>query len=132
MVQPNSIQRLKSWARTIKRDVYALYVAYRDERTPLLAKLVAVCVVAYAFSPIDLIPDFIPILGYLDDVILVPLGILLAVRLIPADVMADCREKAVELMSQGKRKNWLVGGLIILLWISVLVWLYLLLTRLFF
>lgn len=88
------MDRLRDWARTIKCDVVALYLAARDPRVPWLAKVVAVCVVAYALSPIDLIPDFIPVLGYLDDLILVPLGILLAVRLVPDDVMADLRSKA--------------------------------------
>ena len=93
MTQP-MVARLKQWARTIKRDVIALWLAARDARVPWLAKAVAAAVAAYALSPIDLIPDFIPVLGYLDDVILVPLGILLAVRMIPAAVMADLRAKA--------------------------------------
>ena len=77
------VERLRGWARDIKRDVHALYLSARDPRVPWYAKAVAVVVAAYALSPIDLIPDFIPVLGYLDDLILVPLGILLAVRLIP-------------------------------------------------
>src|SRR3546814_19345602 len=81
--------RLRHWARTIRRDVVALYLAARDPRVPWYAKALAACVAAYALSPIDLIPDFIPVLGYLDDVILVPLGILLAVRHVPAHVMAE-------------------------------------------
>ena len=83
-----------SWqqrARQLKRETYALYLAYRDPRVPWYAKVLAVCVVAYAFSPIDLIPDFIPVLGYLDDLVFVPLGISLALRLIPPEVMAECR-----------------------------------------
>ncbi len=94
MKRTTIMDQLRDWARTIQRDVVALYLAARDPRVPRLAKLVAVCVVAYALSPVDLIPDFIPVLGYLDDVILVPLGILLAVRLVPGDVMADLRSKA--------------------------------------
>src|SRR3546814_393102 len=86
--------RLRHWARTIRRDVVALYLAARDPRVPWYAKALAACVAAYALSPIDLIPDFIPVLGYLDDVILVPLGILLAVRLVPAHVMAELRDEA--------------------------------------
>ena len=85
---------LKSWARTINRDVTALYLAGRDARTPWLAKAIAAAVVAYALSPIDLIPDFIPIIGYLDDLLIVPLGILLAVRLIPTALMAEFRSTA--------------------------------------
>jgi uncharacterized membrane protein YkvA (DUF1232 family) len=86
--------RLKNWAGTIKRDVHALYLASRDPRVPWHAKALAVVVAGYALSPIDLIPDFIPVLGYLDDVILVPLGILIVVRLIPPEIMAEHREIA--------------------------------------
>jgi uncharacterized membrane protein YkvA (DUF1232 family) len=85
---------LNEWARTIKRDVHALYLAARDPRTPWYAKALAVCVAGYALSPIDLIPDFIPVIGYLDDVILVPLGVLAVVRMIPPEVMAEHREAA--------------------------------------
>ena len=88
------LEKLKFWARTIKADVIALYIAIRDKRTPLLPKMVAVGVVAYALSPIDLIPDFIPILGYLDDLLILPLGIMIAVRLIPSSLMSEFREQA--------------------------------------
>ncbi|WP_246658279.1 YkvA family protein [Rhizobium sp. FKY42] len=88
------LRNARSWARLVKRDVIALWLAARDPRVPLAAKLVAGLVAAYALSPIDLIPDFIPVLGYLDDVVLVPLGILLAVRLIPVPVMEDLRQRA--------------------------------------
>jgi uncharacterized membrane protein YkvA (DUF1232 family) len=86
--------RLREWARLVKRDVYALYLASRDPRVPWYAKALAVAVAGYALSPIDLIPDFVPVLGYLDDVILVPLGILLAIRLIPPEIMAEHRAAA--------------------------------------
>jgi uncharacterized membrane protein YkvA (DUF1232 family) len=86
--------RLKDWARIIKRDLLALYLASRDPRVPWYAKAMAVLVAGYALSPIDLIPDFIPVLGYLDDVILVPLGVLLAIRLIPPAIMAEHRDLA--------------------------------------
>lgn len=82
---------LKAWARELKRDVVALWIAARDRRTPLVAKLLAASVAAYALSPIDLIPDFIPVLGYLDDLLIVPLGILLAVRLVPPPLMEEFR-----------------------------------------
>lgn len=85
---------LKVWARAIKRDVITLWLAARDPRVPWYAKAAAGMVAAYALSPIDLIPDFIPVLGYLDDLLILPLGILLAVRLIPQAVMADLRQKA--------------------------------------
>ena len=89
------LQGLRSWARTIRRDVFALYLAAVDPRVPRLAKMVAICVAAYALSPIDLIPDFIPILGYLDDLVILPLGIMLAVKLVPADLMAEFRAAAI-------------------------------------
>ncbi len=88
------LARLKGWARAIRRDVLALWFAARDPRTPWVARALALAVAAYALSPIDLIPDAIPLLGYLDDVVLVPLGILLAIRLVPPAVMAECRARA--------------------------------------
>ena len=84
----------KARALQLKAETYAIYLAYRDPRVPWHARLFAACVVGYAFSPIDLIPDFIPVLGYLDDLILIPLGITLALRMIPPEVMAECRQKA--------------------------------------
>ncbi|WP_414476273.1 YkvA family protein [Microvirga sp. M2] len=89
--------RLKNWARAIKKDVVALYIAARDPRVPWHVKLAAAAIAAYALSPIDLIPDFIPVLGYLDDVIIVPLGILLVLRMIPDALMAEFREEAQRL-----------------------------------
>src|SRR5262249_12693962 len=88
------INSAKQWARTIKRDVVALWLAARDPRVPWYAKATAGAVAAYALSPIDLIPDFIPIIGYLDDLIIVPLGILLAVKLVPAELMQEFRDEA--------------------------------------
>jgi uncharacterized membrane protein YkvA (DUF1232 family) len=88
---PKMLAGLKIWARTLKRDAKAIYLARRDPRVPWYAKAVAVAAAGYALSPIDLIPDFIPVLGYLDDLIIVPLGIWLAVCLIPADVMDEYR-----------------------------------------
>ena len=87
-------ERVKRWARAVKRDVHALYLAARDPRVPWHAKAVAIVVAGYALSPIDLIPDFIPVLGYLDDLIIVPFGIWLALRLIPSEIMAEHRETA--------------------------------------
>jgi uncharacterized membrane protein YkvA (DUF1232 family) len=87
---------VKAWARGLKRDVHAVYLAARDPRTPWYARAAAILVAAYALSPIDLIPDFIPILGYLDDLLIVPLGILLVVRLIPADVLEEHRMSVAE------------------------------------
>lgn len=111
-------ENLKTWARQVKRDVIALWLAARDPRVPWYAKVVAAVVAAYALSPIDLIPDFIPVLGYLDDVIIVPLGILLAVKLIPAPLMAELRERA---SNHEKPKS--AAGLIaiLLLWIAAMI-----------
>ncbi|MEW5870685.1 MAG: DUF1232 domain-containing protein [Chloroflexota bacterium] len=87
------LQKWKQAARLLKVEVYALYLAYRDARTPWYARILAACVVAYAFNPIDLIPDFVPILGYLDDLVLIPLGVKIALKLIPVEVMADSRAR---------------------------------------
>ncbi len=88
------IERLKDWADVVKRDVHALYLASRDPRVPWYAKALAVLVAGYALSPLDLIPDFIPILGYLDDILLIPIGILLVTRLIPPEILAEHKERA--------------------------------------
>ena len=109
----------KAKARKLKLEVYALYIASKDRRVPWHARVVAILVVAYAFSPIDLIPDPIPVLGYLDDLILIPLGIALVIKLIPAEVMQDCRERAESTMKAGKPKNWVAGGIIILIWVGL-------------
>ncbi len=112
-----SIANGKQRARQLKRELYALYLAYKDPRVPWYARLFAACVVGYAFSPIDLIPDPIPVLGYLDDLILVPLGITLALRMIPPAVMVECRVRADELMQQGKPVNWIAAGIIVAIWV---------------
>jgi uncharacterized membrane protein YkvA (DUF1232 family) len=109
----------KAKARTLKREVYALYLASKDRRVPWHARVVAAVVVAYAFSPIDLIPDPIPVLGYLDDLILIPLGIALVIRLIPDEVLRDCRQKAESTMQAGKPKSWVAAGIIILIWVAL-------------
>lgn len=90
------IETLKSWARHLKSETYALYLAYKDPRTPWYARLLAAFVVAHTFSPIDLIPDFIPVLGYLDDLIITPVGLWLAFKLIPTEVMEEARLQARE------------------------------------
>ncbi|MDX3977032.1 YkvA family protein [Shinella sp.] len=89
-----SINSAKKWARAIKGDVIALWIAARDPRTPVPAKVVAAAVASYALSPIDLIPDFIPVLGYLDDLLIVPVGILLAIRMVPSHLMQEFRARA--------------------------------------
>src|SRR5512136_3506671 len=110
----NLITTWKVWAKRLKTEIYALYLAYKDPRTPWYARVVAALVVGYAFSPIDLIPDFIPVLGYLDDLVLVPLGITLALKLIPAQVMAESRAKAREMEQSGRPANRLAAAVIIL------------------
>ena len=111
--------RLKEWARALKQDVHALYLASRDPRTPWYAKALAIAVAAYALSPIDLIPDFIPVLGYLDDVLLVPLGILLVVWLIPPGIMAEHRELAAG--AQERPVSRAAAGVIVCIWIASIV-----------
>lgn len=114
------LEQLKSRARALKHETLAVYLAAKDPRTPWYAKAIAFLTIAYAFSPIDLIPDFIPILGYLDDLILVPAGIALAVRLIPAEVLAEARDKVAG--SGLERGVGYVGaGLIIFVWIVILI-----------
>jgi uncharacterized membrane protein YkvA (DUF1232 family) len=114
------IDRWKRWAKQLKLSLYALYLAYRDPRTPWVAKVVAACVVGYAFSPIDLIPDFIPLLGYLDDLLLLPLGVALALKLIPEEVMADSRLRATQLEAQGRPDNRVAAFIIITIWLALL------------
>jgi uncharacterized membrane protein YkvA (DUF1232 family) len=111
----------KTRARQLKTELYALYLAYRDPRVPWYARVVAALVVGYAFSPIDLIPDPIPVLGYLDDLILLPLGIALVLRLIPAPVMAECRTKARERLDSQKPVNWIAAAVIVCIWIALAV-----------
>jgi uncharacterized membrane protein YkvA (DUF1232 family) len=112
-----TIDRWKQLAKKLKAETYALYLAYRDPRTPWYARLFAVLVVGYAFSPIDLIPDFIPVLGYLDDLVLVPLGILLALRMIPEEVMDDCRREAAQWTTSRKPINRFAGRIVVLIWL---------------
>ncbi len=115
------IDNLKQKARELKKDVMALYLAYRRSDVPWYAKLFAAVVVGYALSPIDLVPDFIPVLGYLDDLLLIPLGISLAVRMIPKTVMEECRKKAEETFREGKPTSKIAGVVIALLWIFILI-----------
>ncbi len=113
---------LESWkarARVLETEVYALYLAYKDTRTPWYARVFAAVVVGYAFSPIDLIPDPIPILGYLDDLVLIPLGIYLAVKIIPPQVMEESRVKAREVKAQGKPVNKVAAAIIVCIWIGL-------------
>lgn len=122
MEQENTFTKLKKYVRKLKQNLFVLYLSYKDNRVPWYARLVAICVVAYAFSPIDLIPDFIPILGYLDDLIIVPLGILLALKLIPPYIIEENKDKAEEIRKKGKPKNWFVAVLFILIWFLLAFW----------
>ncbi|MBM7569089.1 YkvA family protein [Paenibacillus sacheonensis] len=114
--------RLKTMAKKLKSNLMVMYFAYRDPRIPLFTKIAAICVVAYAFSPVDLIPDFIPILGYLDDLIIVPLGVYIALRLFPKEVLEEFRAKAEEQIKFGKPKNWIAGTFIIVIWFALAIW----------
>lgn len=113
-----NFQKIKARAARIKSEIHALYLAARDPRTPWYAKLVVAGVVTYALSPIDLIPDFIPVLGHLDDLLLIPLGIILAVKLIPKSILDDCRARAKEL---GKLPTSRAAGVAIIIIWAVLV-----------
>jgi uncharacterized membrane protein YkvA (DUF1232 family) len=114
------IDRLKARAAALKQELVALYLAARDPRTPWYAKVFLLCVVAYALSPIDLIPDPIPILGYVDDLLLLPLGIYLALRMIPAEVLRECRAKAAA-TSERLPRNWWAAAVIVSLWLTTLI-----------
>ena len=115
----NLIAMAKQWARTIKRDVHAVWLAARDPRTPWFSKALALAVAAYAISPIDLIPDFIPVIGYLDDLIIVPLGIMLVVRLIPPELMDEHREAASK--ATERPVSHFAAGMVIAVWIACAV-----------
>lgn len=115
------LDRAKTWARSIKRDVIAIWLAAKDRRTPWSARILAACVAAYALSPIDLIPDFVPVLGYLDDLLIVPLGILAVVKLIPAPLMAEHRQSASLIAAKPVSRVGL--AVIVLIWLLAAAWL---------
>lgn len=113
--QASVVSRLKTWACGIKRDVVTVYFAARDPQAPMLVRILAGLVAAYALSPIDLIPDFIPVLGYLDDLLIVPLGLLLVMRLMPEEVMVNARTKADTLLA--KPRSWLAAMCFVAIWL---------------
>ena len=115
----SAVQRVSDWARTVKRDVLVVYLVSRDSRVPWLVKVLAAAVAAYALSPIDLIPDFIPVLGYLDDLVIVPLGILAVVKLVPAEVLAELRKEAARRLA-ARPRSWAGAAVIVLLWLVLL------------
>ena len=106
----------KAKARALRREVYAFYLCSRHPRTPLYAKLFAVLIIGYALSPIDLIPDFIPVLGYVDDLVLIPLGITLLIRMMPKDVLDECRQKAQASPPANKPRQWAGAIMVVCLW----------------
>lgn len=123
------VRRLEAWARRLKVEVYALYLAYRDPRVSWYARVFAAAVVGYAFSPIDLIPDVVPVLGYLDDLVLVPLGVALAIKMIPPRVLAECREKARD--AKDRPVNKVAAVVIVIVWIALAVLAVRILARVF-
>ena len=116
MTEP--VESLRRWAGRLKAELYALHLAYRDPRVPLYARVFAACVVGYAFSPIDLIPDPIPLFGYLDDLVLIPLGVVLALRMIPEHVLAECREEARQPIKERPTSRVAVAA-IVAVWLTL-------------
>ena len=122
---PSMLSSLKEKAKQLERETYALYLAYRDPRVPWHAKAFAAFVVAHTASPIDLIPDFIPVIGYLDDLVITPLGLFLALRMIPVEVMAEARQQAARASAEGRIKTragivivlstWAIGAILLLI-----------------
>jgi uncharacterized membrane protein YkvA (DUF1232 family) len=112
---------LRARARHLKAETFALYLAARHTGTPWYAKLMVAAIVAYALSPIDLIPDFVPILGYVDDLVLIPLGVTLAIKMIPPAVMSECRARAQEIIANGKPVSRVAGAVIVLIWLTLVV-----------
>jgi len=122
------LEELKQRARRLKAETFALYLAARHPDAPWYAKLLVAAIVAYALSPIDLIPDFIPIVGYLDDIVLIPIGIALAIKLVPPPVLAECRTRAQEVMVNDKPVSRVAGAVVVIIWLALaalcIVWAY--------
>ena len=113
---------IKSWkekAKKLKIELHALYLAYRDPRVPWYAKALIAAIMGYALCPLDLIPDFIPVLGYVDDIIIIPAAITLAIKMVPQDVLEECRERA-QSEPFSKKNNWIAAGVIVLIWLLVI------------
>ena len=127
-----SLAGLRQRASHLQAETFALYLAARHPETPWYAKLLVGAIVAYALSPIDLIPDFVPILGYLDDLVLIPIGIGLAIKMIPPLILAECRARAQEVVSNGKPVSRVAGAVIVAIWLGLaalcIVWAYEVLT----
>ncbi|GEO03874.1 hypothetical protein AAE02nite_15380 [Adhaeribacter aerolatus] len=123
-----TFEKIKAWAKQLKRELNALQIAYTKNLVPWYIKILILITVAYALSPVDLIPDFIPILGLLDDLIIVPLLIYLIIKFIPAEIMEHCR-KLADSQIITKKKNWIAGGFIIVIWLSIAIWIVLVWTK---
>jgi uncharacterized membrane protein YkvA (DUF1232 family) len=128
LLERTLLEELKQRARYLKEETFVLYLAARDPRMPWYAKLVVAGIVAYAFSPIDLIPDFVPVLGYLDDLVLIPAGIALAIKLVPDQVLMECRAQAQEIMQNGKPVSRVAASVIVAIWLALtalcILWVY--------
>ncbi len=118
------MEKLKTWATKLKHNLVALYLVYKDKRLSWWVRIYTLCVVGYAFSPIDIIPDFIPIIGYLDDLIIVPIGIYFALKMIPKDIFEECLGKAKSMDRSDVPINWVAGLLVITVWVFVLLEIY--------
>ena len=116
-----ALDTLKIKVKQLKKEIKVLYIAYKKPEVPWYAKALSAIVIGYALSPIDLIPDFIPVLGYLDDLLLIPLGIFLVIKLIPKEILEECRAEAEDAFREGKPKNWIAAGVIAGLWIFVII-----------
>lgn len=114
------LEQLKDNVKKLKKEVLVLYLAYKRPDTPWYAKLLSVVVVGYALSPIDLIPDFIPVLGYLDDLVLIPMGVYFAIKLIPENILNECRSQVDDAFKKGKPVNWTAGVIIISIWVLII------------
>lgn len=125
----NILEKAKKHARKLKKEIMALYLLCKRKDVPWYIKIVPLLVVSYALSPIDLIPDFIPVLGYVDDLIIVPCGISLAIKLAPKEILDECRLQAEETYKKGTPKNWITGSLILLLWLLLAAWIILKIFR---
>jgi uncharacterized membrane protein YkvA (DUF1232 family) len=114
-------KRLERWARALRRDVLTLWFAARHPGTPLAAKLLALGLAAYALSPIDLVPDFIPVLGYLDELLILPIGILVCLKMLPEPVLAECRARAARWLEErgAKPRSWVGAALILASWLAL-------------
>jgi len=121
LVVERAFSKIEGWADRLKNEIRALYLAFRHPKTPLFAKIWVGCVVAYAISPIDLIPDFIPVVGYIDDLILLPAGIWVAIKMIPPEVLAECRSNAVEPIEFSGPLRWVFIPVISVLWIGIIL-----------